>query len=148
MKLQFLWLSVVSLLFLGGLAAVSYPHLQENEEENLELAESEMEIAPDSAVAWDNFLIQDPATQNVPIQRLWQAVEQIDAYSDAIQAGQAPPFGTPTYQSIPGIKWIEMRPRNVSGRTRTILIDKSDASGNTVWAGGASGGLWKTNNGA
>lgn len=39
--------------------------------------------------------------------------------------------------------WVERGPNNVGGRTRAIIFDPSDATGKTVIAGGASGGLWK-----
>jgi hypothetical protein len=42
--------------------------------------------------------------------------------------------------------WIERGPNNVGGRTRAILFDPNDATGNTVIAGGISGGLWKNTN--
>ncbi len=42
--------------------------------------------------------------------------------------------------------WEERGPINVAGRTRTLLVDANDTSGNTVWAGSVSGGLWKTIN--
>ncbi len=48
--------------------------------------------------------------------------------------------------AIPGIAWTERGPNNVGGRTRAILVDASDGTGNTVWAGGVAGGLWKTTN--
>ncbi|MGB3077104.1 MAG: hypothetical protein WBB36_17400, partial [Chitinophagales bacterium] len=44
-----------------------------------------------------------------------------------------------------GIQWEEMGPDNVGGRTRSILFDK-DHQG-VVFAGGVSGGLWKSTNG-
>lgn len=44
------------------------------------------------------------------------------------------------------INWRERGPKNVGGRTRTIMIDPNDPTGNTVWAGSVSGGLWKTTN--
>ena len=37
-----------------------------------------------------------------------------------------------------------MGPDNVGGRTRAILIDKDNS--NLIYAGGVSGGLWKSNN--
>src|SRR5690606_27715408 len=43
-------------------------------------------------------------------------------------------------------KWQERGPNNVSGRTRALLVDMSDPSGNTVWAGGVAGGIWRTRN--
>ncbi len=44
------------------------------------------------------------------------------------------------------VNWFERGPNNVGGRTRTIMVDPNDASGNTVWAGSIAGGLWKTTN--
>lgn len=43
--------------------------------------------------------------------------------------------------------WEQRGPGNVGGRTRTIIIDPDDLSGNTWYAGSASGGIWKTTNG-
>ncbi|RLD89429.1 MAG: hypothetical protein DRJ09_06575 [Bacteroidetes bacterium] len=46
------------------------------------------------------------------------------------------------------IDWNIMGPDNVGGRTRAIIYDNQDASGNTVYAGAVTGGLWKsTDNG-
>jgi hypothetical protein len=42
--------------------------------------------------------------------------------------------------------WEERGPNNVAGRSRAILIDSNDESGNTVWSGSVSGGLWKSTN--
>jgi hypothetical protein len=42
------------------------------------------------------------------------------------------------------LQWEEMGPDNVGGRTRAILIDKRDATYNTLYAGGVAGGLWKS----
>lgn len=47
-----------------------------------------------------------------------------------------------------GLNWEELGPDNVGGRTRAILIDKRDPSNNTIYAGGVSGGLWKSTDGA
>ena len=38
-------------------------------------------------------------------------------------------------------------PSNLGGRTRTIVIDKTDATGNTMLAGGVSSGVFRTTNG-
>ena len=42
--------------------------------------------------------------------------------------------------------WEERGPNNIGGRTRVIMFDPNDASNNTVYAGGVSGGLWKNTN--
>ncbi|HUR66554.1 MAG TPA: T9SS type A sorting domain-containing protein [Chitinophagaceae bacterium] len=47
---------------------------------------------------------------------------------------------------IAALNWQERGPSNVGGRTRTIMIDKRDVSGNTVFAGSVSGGIFKTTN--
>ncbi|MFL5773741.1 MAG: WD40/YVTN/BNR-like repeat-containing protein, partial [Flavisolibacter sp.] len=44
------------------------------------------------------------------------------------------------------LTWQERGPSNIGGRTRAIMIDRSDASGNTVFAGSVSGGIFKTTN--
>ena len=42
--------------------------------------------------------------------------------------------------------WVSRGPNNVGGRTRVLLFDPNDASGNRVFAGAISGGLWVNNN--
>ncbi|MBL0309102.1 MAG: T9SS type A sorting domain-containing protein [Bacteroidetes bacterium] len=42
------------------------------------------------------------------------------------------------------MQWEELGPDNVGGRTRAILIDKRDPSNKTIYAGGVSGGMWKS----
>ena len=44
-----------------------------------------------------------------------------------------------------GLTWKEMGPDNVGGRTRAILYDKNYS--NKMYAGGVSGGLWRSFNG-
>ncbi|WP_272150956.1 thrombospondin type 3 repeat-containing protein [Tenacibaculum aiptasiae] len=49
-------------------------------------------------------------------------------------------------QKVPGEAdnpWVERGPDNVGGRTRALLFDPNDATNETVFAGGVSGGLWK-----
>ena len=76
----------------------------------------------------------DPKTGDIPSERL------IDAHEIILKKLQQK-------DAIPGINWEERGPSNVSGRTRSIMIDARDNSGNTLWAGGVSGGLWKSTNG-
>ncbi|MGB3180690.1 MAG: T9SS type A sorting domain-containing protein [Cyclobacteriaceae bacterium] len=44
------------------------------------------------------------------------------------------------------VDWADRGPVNIGGRTRALGIDVSDASGNTILAGGVSGGMWRTTN--
>ncbi|WGH74680.1 thrombospondin type 3 repeat-containing protein [Tenacibaculum tangerinum] len=52
-------------------------------------------------------------------------------------------------QKVPGEAdnaWVERGPDNVGGRTRAVIFDPNDATKETVFAGGVSGGLWKNTN--
>ncbi|PKQ63194.1 hypothetical protein BZG02_10590 [Labilibaculum filiforme] len=46
------------------------------------------------------------------------------------------------------LDFIQRGPANVGGRTRAILVDPDDANKNTWIAGSATGGIWKTTDGA
>ena len=50
--------------------------------------------------------------------------------------------------TVPGeseeMKWISRGPYNVGGRTKGLMFDPNDESDETVFAGGVSGGLFKT----
>jgi len=46
-----------------------------------------------------------------------------------------------------GLYWNPLGPDNVGGETRALLIDKNDPTGQTIFAGGVAGGLWKSVNG-
>ena len=86
----------------------------------------------------DFLMTQDPKLGKVPTERLIPARQQLKNYLDNPAFKQS---------AVSAVTWSERGPNNVSGRTRSILIDQSDASGNTVWTGGVGGGLWKTING-
>jgi len=44
------------------------------------------------------------------------------------------------------LTWIQLGPDNFGGRTRAIICDNQDASANTLFAAGVSGGIWKSTN--
>ena len=86
--------------------------------------------------AQEFLMTRDPATGHVPRERLLTAY-RIAQEKRALMA-QAE-LAIPIY-------WQERGPNNVGGRTRGLLIDANDATGQTVWAAGVSGGLWRTSN--
>lgn len=47
-------------------------------------------------------------------------------------------------KSMGNIEWKERGPGNVGGRTRAIVVDRSDATKKTWFAAAVSGGIWKT----
>ncbi|MCT4645003.1 MAG: hypothetical protein N4A74_08460, partial [Carboxylicivirga sp.] len=53
----------------------------------------------------------------------------------------------PKLKSAKALNWIQRGPGNVGGRTRGLVIDPDDASGNTWYTGPVGGGVWKTTDG-
>ncbi len=47
-------------------------------------------------------------------------------------------------QSALGLNWTSLGPDNYSGRTRALLLSNKDPQSKTLFAGGVSGGLWKS----
>lgn len=90
----------------------------------------------DLAIAQDIEMTQDPALGIVPRDRLLQA----QAYAKSLRETAK------TTAAIAGVQWVERGPSNVSGRTRIIMVDPNDPSGNAVFAAGVAGGLWRTSN--
>lgn len=80
------------------------------------------------------FLMTRDPRNDIPVERLLLAF-------DFAQTKRASRAG----DDLP-IFWEERGPNNVGGRTRGLVIDLNDASGQTVWAGGVAGGLWRTTN--
>lgn len=78
------------------------------------------------------MLRRNQITNTIPEEAMLQAKMEVEAASQSRAAAL-------------GLTWIEMGPDNVGGRTRAILIDYvHDPSGNTIFAGGVAGGLWKS----
>jgi uncharacterized repeat protein (TIGR01451 family) len=86
----------------------------------------------DLAIAQEIRMTLDPALGKVPRERLIAAQQMADQLR---QEGRA---------AIPGVTWQERGPRNVSGRSRAVLVDPNTASGLKVFAAGVGGGLWMT----
>jgi subtilisin-like proprotein convertase family protein len=60
-------------------------------------------------------------------------------------------FNYVTNNSLAATEWTPIGPASIngngnSGRITGLAVDPSDPSGNTVYVGGASGGIWKTTN--
>lgn len=47
-------------------------------------------------------------------------------------------------QTALGLNWTSLGPDNYSGRTRALLLSNKDPQYKTLYAGGVSGGLWKS----
>lgn len=85
------------------------------------------------ALERDIKMMKDPLLGYVPSQRLVEAKE----YKDMLMRSEA---------ALSGVQWKALGPNNQGGRSRTILIDANDVTGNTVFVASVGGGLWKTTN--
>jgi photosystem II stability/assembly factor-like uncharacterized protein len=88
---------------------------------------------PGMAAYQDFFTTMDPALGRVPMERMAAAFDQVrdDAASHRLKSGR-------------DLEW-NIVPSNMGGRTRCIMYDPNDVSGNKVWAGAVTGGLWYNN---
>jgi hypothetical protein len=85
----------------------------------------------EQAMIQDFKKMHDPALGRVPRERLEVAKQTLETLAGA---------------RMNSLTWIERGPTNIGGRTRAIIVDKADASGNTVIASSVSGGLFRTTN--
>lgn len=90
--------------------------------------------------ARENFEIQqllDPSTGKIPDKIRQRELQFAREHEDDQRA---------RFSGV-GTDWEFAGPMNVGGRTRGAAFDVSDPTGNTLLAGGVSGGIWKTTNG-
>jgi hypothetical protein len=85
----------------------------------------------EKAIRQQVLMTRDPALNRVPTERLLDAMRFMS--------------NARTTQ-ISNLAWTERGPNNIGGRSRTIMIDKHDPTGNTVFAASVSGGIFKTSN--
>jgi len=88
----------------------------------------------DLAMQHEFMMTRDPALNLVPRERLFVAQE----YLARLQRARL--------TNMTNLAWQERGPNNVAGRTRAVFIDRRDATGNTIYAGGVGGGVWKCTN--
>ena len=93
---------------------------------------------------------KDVNTNTVPRERYLLALKKTIELKQAAATFNTLGFGTwaergPNSDAV-GPSSLNTRPNNgvASGRTRTILVDKADATGKTVFMAGIDGGIWKT----
>jgi photosystem II stability/assembly factor-like uncharacterized protein len=84
--------------------------------------------------AFQDFLqTVDPVEKRVPVERLHQAYYDLKASQGKGKLKDGNP-----------LQW-ETVPSNMGGRTRTLMYDPNSLTGNKVWAGAVTGGLWYNN---
>ena len=82
--------------------------------------------------------------------RLRQSTSTVSSYSLLATSGESvwTPLGPAPLLSNATGSLGELDYGPVSGRVTAIAVDPNDASGNTVYLGGANGGVWKSSNAA
>jgi hypothetical protein len=94
---------------------------------------------PDLAAEQEFRLTRDPKLGYVPTERL-------KIVRDRMRQQRAQNLQSAFVQALPSAQnWTERGPSNIGGRTRALMFDPNDATKKKVWAGGAGGGLWYTN---
>lgn len=111
------------------LLTVSFACHEDKHTEGNDRESSEVEKA--QALHQEFMMTRDPQLDIVPRERLETARTQLDLLAAA---------------RVAALGWQERGPNNVGGRTRAILVDSRDVTGNTVFAGSVGGGLFKTTN--
>lgn len=89
---------------------------------------------PDLAFEQNWLMTMDPLLGRPAPERLAQARARLEKSAERRAKS-----------TLPDLQWEERGPFRVGGRTRALMWDPNDASGNKVWAGGVSGGLWYNN---
>lgn len=79
----------------------------------------------------------NPATGKIDISEVEAARQQVEAMAAGNKANR---MQSGTFD----FGWQELGPDNVGGRTRAILFDKTDPTHQRMFAGGVSGGLWRS----
>jgi Ig-like domain CHU_C associated len=118
---------------------------QESEDENDEYD------GPDKAADFETFRTLDVSTGKVPYGKFWNSTLETESLKNNVS----------NRNTLAPLTWVErgsntdaVGPSNgntragnevTSGRMRAVWVDLADPTGKTVWVGGVSGGLWKTN---
>lgn len=117
--------------------------ITENEEEEGDRYDGPAEMARRD---WE--MTKDPALGRVPRYRLATALRYADnlrnTFARITTAGAWTERGPNSDTVGPSNGNTRANSGVTAGRIRAVLVDATDATGNTVWVGGVNGGLWKT----
>ncbi len=101
---------------------------------------------PQKRIEWEFNQLKDPATNKIPDNIRAKELEFAKSFQRADEFRK----NNPEIENdiLDAASWQSNGPNNIGGRTRALAFDISDASYNTLLAGGVSGGMFRsTNNG-
>ena len=96
---------------------------------------------PEGREAWEFTRLRDPRTNRIP-EGIRARELAFATFLPTVEELRGPGKGGVMAQT-----WAARGPNNQGGRTRALALDVSDPAYNTILAGGASGGLWRSTNG-
>ena len=113
----------VSILILTSIILISN---QLNINKEKEILRQDM---PGRSAIRDFEMMKDPVLNRIPFERFPVAQQQTKQMFRA-------------NRNMSNLNWTQI-PGNMGGRTKAICLDPNDPNHNTLWAGSATGGLWK-----
>jgi Ig-like domain CHU_C associated len=150
-KNYFKFLAVLFTLIVSLMITPSCNHKNESAYEQESEDENDEYDGPDKAAEFETFRTLDVATGKVPYGKFWNSTLETESLKNNVSSRN----------TLAPLTWIErgsnsdaVGPSNgntragnevTSGRMRAVWVDLADPTGKTVWVGGVSGGLWKTN---
>lgn len=92
-----------------------------------------LEENPEQRFEWERQLLSDPVTGNIPVGIRARELAFVSTL----------PNDRAAYKNgLNGNVWLNVGPWNIGGRTRIIMTDAIDE--NILYAGGVTGGIWKS----
>jgi len=140
-KIKLVTITVIAVMAMGCLYLSDFNRFPKTAKNTAALEEKEEAGIPlqdrmDLAISQEKELTKDPATGDVPRERLVAAYQ----YAQQVRAATA----NKSAGAITGVNWFERGPNNFGGRTQAIMVDPNDGTKRTIWSGSVGGGLWKT----
>lgn len=138
-------LFVVSIFF-AGVVFITF-HLTNKTQKELkwEKKEAAERTIPIERAQWEWKMLRNPTTNEIPANirekelNFAKSIPSVD--NNRLNKS------TSTAGTLSLSNWSSIGPDNIGGRTRALAYDISDNTGNTILAGGVSGGMWRTTNG-
>lgn len=118
---------ITLILIIGGLNAHAQPQNQKDD--------------PQARLEFEFMRTKNPITNTIPAGIRIKEQLLMDQRQNELKAKSG------RIAAVPSTVWENRGPYNVGGRTRALAVDVSDATENTILAGGVSGGLWRTTDG-
>lgn len=95
-------------------------------------------------VNYEQRMLQNPVTKQIPQGMLSKEIQFSDNITERSHAAEKSAKSGETYGKSRYSYWANRGPGNVGGRTRALALDRRNE--NTIFAGGVSGGLWRSTN--